>query len=572
MTQTFNPHGSAAGTPVKPHNVLEIDGLTIDFPAIGGKPVVNNVSLNVREREIVALVGESGSGKTLTSLATLGLLPGGARIVSGSIRVDGIDVVGAASRTLRRLRGGQAGMIFQEPMSSLNPVLTVGFQIAEAVKLHAPEHRGNIGGRVVELLDAVGIARAAEVAEQYPHQLSGGMRQRVMIAIALAGTPRLLIADEPTTALDATVQAQVLELMVSITRKLHTSILIVTHDLGVVAQLADRVVVMEHGFVREEAPTLGLFDAPSHSYTRRLLAAVPRIDRNAPPLIAGNYRKELLRIDSLRKTYAAERRFFNRGSTVDALRDVSFSVQAGRTLGVVGESGSGKSTLGHIIARLTHSDGGRVFFEGRDVTNATGATLGHLRKDIQIIFQDPFGSLDPRMRIDETVTEPLISQKLIAPKEVRDKAAELLETVGLPAVFCDRLPHELSGGQRQRIGIARALATRPKLIVCDEPVSALDVSIQAQILDLLKRLQREFGLTYIYIAHGLESVHAMSVDVAVMQQGRIVEYGPRDQIFDEPSHPYTRQLLSAMMVPDPRQSRFRKAGAEPWKSRQGDLS
>lgn len=536
--------------------VLDIKRLTIDFPSSGKGAVVSDVSLTIGEREIVALVGESGSGKTLTSLASVGLLPVGARITSGSIFAGDTDIIRASIRDFRRLRGGQIGMIFQEPMTSLNPVLTVGFQIAEAVKLHAREHRDRVWKRVLELLDAVGIAKAHYVATQYPHQLSGGMRQRVMIAIALAGTPRLLIADEPTTALDATVQAQVLDLMISVTRDVGASILLVTHDLGVVAQLADRVVVMEKGEIKEQADTLTLFDNPQHSYTRQLIAAAPRIEKRVSQDSVAATAQELLRVEGLTKTYPAERRLFDRGASgTDALKKIDLKVFSGKTLGVVGESGSGKSTLGHVLARLTDSDNGKVIFDGQDVTNIAGAALSRFRRDVQIIFQDPFGSLNPRMRIDDIITEPLVSQKLIRGRDVRSKAVELLKAVGLPEDFGQRLPHELSGGQRQRVGIARAISTRPKLIICDEPVSALDVSIQAQILDLLKRLQEEYGLTYIYIAHGLESVHAMSADVAVMQGGSIVEYGSRDQVFDQPAHAYTRKLLAAMMLPDPRQRR-----------------
>jgi peptide/nickel transport system ATP-binding protein len=555
------PFPEPSPAPSAPRAVLEIEDLTIAFPG-APEPVVRNASLSVAERQIVAIVGESGSGKTLTSLSAVGLLPPSARI-GGRVRVGGVDVIGAEEQVLRKLRGGTVGMIFQEPMTSLNPVMKIGRQIAEVVELHGGLDRQQVRPRVIELLDAVGITRPSLVANQYPHELSGGMKQRIMIGMALAGRPRLLIADEPTTALDATIQVQVLELILKVARDLDASVLLVTHDFGLVAEVADDVVVMNRGEVVERAGVFDIFRRPRHSYTRHLLDSLPRIDNGPEPVAAvpsgETAAPPLLKVEGLSKTYRSKANWLAPAESTVALADIDLRLEEGRTLGIVGESGSGKSTLGHLIAGLVAPDAGSIVYEGAPVRPSAVAQRSAFRANVQFMFQDPYSSLNPRMTVRDIVTEPLIVQHLIAPRETADRAADLLQQVGLPTHFGDRLPHELSGGQRQRVGLARAISTHPKLVICDEPVSALDVSVQTQILKLLKKLQEDQGIAYIFIAHGLEGVHFMSNDIAVMRHGKIVEYGPRYQVFNDPQHPYTRRLLSAMMVPDPERSRFRGA-------------
>ncbi|NTA83837.1 dipeptide ABC transporter ATP-binding protein [Agrobacterium tumefaciens] len=532
----------------------------------GEQSLVRGVDLDVFPNEIVALVGESGSGKTLTALSVLGLLPKGAFFYADIATVNGKDIMRLNNCGWRDLRGSEVGIVFQEPLSSLNPVLTIGDQIGEVLHYKKGLARKARDDRAAELLDLMGISDPRSVLGKYPHQLSGGMRQRVMLAIAMAGEPRLLIADEPTTALDNAIQNQVLELLVQTVARTHIGLLFITHDLSIVAQIADRVAVMKDGALVESAPVSAVFAQPEHAYTRRLVSLAPRIPAVVmdgspayPKPVAQDEEPKvpLLEVRDVVKRYPAQGGAFARSSDPLALDRVSASIWPSKTLGLVGQSGSGKSSLARVITGLTAPDSGSVLFEGADIFSKAGKEATKRGRDIQMIFQDPFSSLNPRMKIAAIVTEPMDAHGLLAGKSIEGAAVELLETVGLPADFARRYPHELSGGQRQRVGIARALSVRPKLLVCDEPVSALDVSVQAEILALFKALQPLFGLTYLFIAHGLDSIYSVSHDVAVMQGGQIVEQGLRDEVFGNPKHPYTRSLLAAMLDSDPQSSRFR---------------
>lgn len=550
----------------------------------GFRTLVSGLDLDVNVREIVAVVGESGSGKTLTGLSVLGLLPPGLTFRADRATLNGRDLTQCTERDWRALRGSEAAMVFQEPLSSLNPVLTIGNQITEILKYKTDLPRRARRDHAAQLLRDVDIPRIPQVLDDFPHQLSGGMRQRVMLAMAMAANPALLIADEPTTALDNTVQRQVLELIARTAERSGVAVLFVTHDLSVVANLADRVVVMNQGLTVETGAVEQIFRAPAHDYTRKLISLAPRRPAPLPVSAADRARSRvtprsdaplalvhpggatrsmtsaialdepLLRVEGVSKRFDCNRR--SDGVSVAALSQVSVELRPGSTLGVVGESGSGKSTLARVITGLIQPDAGRVWFQGRDLvaSDRAGTRRG---RDIQMVFQDPFASLNPRMRIADIVTEPMRACGMVDARGVRQAAQALLDAVGLPADAVARWPHELSGGQRQRVGIARALSSRPRLVVCDEPVSALDASVQAQVLALLKRLQPEFGLSYVFIAHGLDSVYAISDTIAVMQAGRIVEQGARDQIFHDPQHPYTRKLLDAMLDSDPQHRLFR---------------
>lgn len=517
--------------------------------SIGGRSLVRGVDLEVHRNEIVALVGESGSGKTLTALSTLGLLPPTAQFTADEAVLNGHDLRGLRTEDdWRPLRGSDVGIVFQEPLSSLNPVLTIGDQIGEVLYYKRGMSRSQRRAEATDLLARMGLSRPGGLLDEYPHQLSGGMRQRVMLAIAMAGEPSLLVADEPTTALDNSVQAQVLELIVETAAQTGVGVLFITHDLSVVAQVADRVAVMRHGEVLETAPVRPLFKTPEADYTRRLIGLAPKVPavmrdpslaQPAPPA-----EKPLLELKGITKRYSRH------GAL--ALDDVSLTVNEGETLGLVGESGSGKSSLARIITGLARPDSGTGRFAGRDLFG------GGAGSELQMVFQDPFSSLNPRMRIGSSIIEPLRAKGGHSRDALRDRAEALLETVGLRRDMIDRLPHELSGGQRQRVGIARALSVQPRLLICDEPVSALDVSVQADILALLQKLRTEFSLTTIFIAHGLDSVYSVSDRVAVMQKGRLVEYGPRDAVFGTPQHEYTRSLLGSILDSDPDNSRFRR--------------
>lgn len=529
----------------------------------GDLPLVRGVDLDVHRGEIVALVGESGSGKTLTALSTLGLLPPTARFTADQALLNGHDLRGRQTEAdWRALRGSEVGIVFQEPLSSLNPVLTIGDQIGEVLWYKRGLSRAQRRTEATDLLARMGLARPAELLNEYPHQLSGGMRQRVMLAIAMAGDPALLIADEPTTALDNSVQAQVLELIVETAATSDVGVLFITHDLSVVAQLADRVSVMRQGEVVEAQPVHDLFANPKDDYTRRLIALAPHV----PAVVADPTRVQipdpalreekplLLELKGITKYYAPPGGFGWRAKGTPALDGITLDIREGETLGLVGESGSGKSSLARIITGLSRPDAGEARFMGRDLFGPEQAR----NSDVQMVFQDPFSSLNPRMRVGEIIVEPLRAKHPMPLDARRAEAERLLGTVGLTPTMADRLPHELSGGQRQRVGIARALSVKPRLLICDEPVSALDVSVQAEILALLQGLRTSFNLTTIFIAHGLDSVYAVADRVAVLEKGHLVEEGPRDAVFGLPRHAYTRKLLGAILDSDPAKSRFRR--------------
>ena len=547
--------------------MLEIDNLCIAFETKDGlRPTVNRMSLTVRPGEIVGLVGESGSGKTLMSLAVMGLLPENARVTSGSIRVAGEDVLSLDGAALRKLRGCRLSMVFQDPMSSLDPVFTCGDQIVDAIRIHEKVSRAQAWRRGVELLRKEHIADPERCMRSYPHELSGGQCQRVMIAMAVACRPQVIIADEPTTALDVTVQKQVLEILKELNREVGAAILLITHDLGVVSEVADRVVVIYRGDKMEEAATAELFRAPKSDYTRALIAAMPllgeRRDRlptvsaHGAPRIASvapvseparkrtDGRGPMLSVRDLRKTYRVRDGAFTPTKEFVAVDGVSFDIAARTTMGLVGESGCGKSTLSRLIMRLFDADSGSIRFDGDEMIGLKGTSLRRKRRDMAMIFQDPYGSLNPRQTVEELIAEPLIVN---GRKSERARVVpQMLDCVGLPRDAAARFPHEFSGGQRQRIAIARALALRPALVICDEAVSALDVSVQAQVLNLLKDLQTEFDLTYLFISHDLSVVEHVSDTIVVMEKGKIVERGTAATIFTAPTHEYTRRLLGAV--------------------------
>ena len=542
--------------------LLKINDLRVNIDTARG-PItpVNNVSLEIGPGEMLGLVGESGSGKSMTAMSILQMLPAeSARITGGSITFDGDDLVAMPERKLRQIRGGKVGTIFQEPMTALNPVLSIGDQLTEPVRKHLGMNRRQAYARGLEMLDMVGIRDPKRVMADYPFQLSGGMRQRVMIAMAMSCEPKLLIADEPTTALDVTTQLQILDLMVGLQRDHGTAILLITHDLGVIAQTCQRVAVMYGGQIVETATVDDLFERPQHDYTRRLLSFLPKpedrpgttqpreraaIDTTAAPL---------LEVKNLTMHYETRRPhpLAPKPEPVKAVDGVSFSVQRGSTLAIVGESGSGKTTTGRAVLRLVEPTAGSVLFDGRDILAMNPDAMRAARSDMQIIFQDTYASLDPRWHIGRSLAEPLVTHSELGKTERADRVAEILELVGMEPSHADRFPHEFSGGQRQRIGIARALMLNPSFIVCDEPVSALDVSVQAQVLDLMKKLQAELGLTYLFISHDLSVVAEMADDVIVMNRGRIVEQASVAQLYNAPQHPYTKALLAAVPQADPR--------------------
>ena len=542
--------------------VLDVDRLTIvaRSPA-GDTPLVEDLSFELRRGETLCIAGESGSGKSMTSLAIMGLLPQPAvRVAAGSIRFGGDDLTSLDERAMRRIRGDRIAMIFQEPMTSLNPVLSIGRQLIEAIETHTSETRTQSRARAIEALKAVRIPQAEQRMRQYPHELSGGMRQRVMIAMALALRPDILIADEPTTALDVTVQGEVLELLRDLQREFGTSIILITHDMGVVAEMADRVIVMRQGRIVEAGEAIPLFSAPREPYTRALLDAVPRMGdgmkgtgaaRSVKPV------KPILSVDGLTVRFDIKGGLLGRTThRVHAVENVGFQIGNCETFSLVGESGCGKSTIAKALTGLVPFTG-NVRLDGVPVSGLDREGRKRVRRDIQMIFQDPFASLDPRMRVGDLVGEPMVIHGIGSAQERRDRVAALFERVGLTADQLDRYPHEFSGGQRQRICIARALALRPKLIIADESVSALDVSVQARVLELLKELQNDFGIAYLFISHDMAVVENISDRVAVMYLGQIVEMGTRDQIFSDPRHPYTKRLIDAVPVPDPSRKRHR---------------
>jgi peptide/nickel transport system ATP-binding protein len=542
--------------------VLSVRDLNVDARTPEGrKPVLQDVSFDLTGGETLCIAGESGSGKSVTSLSIMGLLPKASlRVASGSILLGDRDLARLSDRAMRSVRGGDIAMIFQEPMTSLNPVISIGTQLVEAIREH--QGRDNAEAVALQMLDAVHITEPARRMKQFPHELSGGMRQRVMIAMALSCRPKVLIADEPTTALDVTVQAQILRLMRELKQEFETSIILITHDMGVVAEMADRVVIMQNGRIVEQGTAVDIFKRPSQAYTQQLLAAVPRLGSHAgtdgPPRVTtssnGGYqldRSSVLNVRNLNVSYGSKAsRLFKGKPPVNAVSDVSFDILPGETLGLVGESGSGKSTTGKAVLGLIPFTG-NVLIDGRDIGALSQREMQPVRRTAQMIFQDPYASLDPRMAVGPAVAEPMVIHGIANKGERQDRVSELLRRVGLTPDAATRYPHEFSGGQRQRICIARALALKPKLIVADESVAALDVSVRARVLDLLLELQETMGLSYLFISHDMAVVERMSHKVAVMRSGSIVETGTRRQIFEDPQDEYTRALMAAVPIPDP---------------------
>ncbi len=528
-----------------PTRVLDVQDLWVRFGAVDA---VRGASFHIHDGETVALVGESGSGKSATALSILQLLPYPfATHPKGSIRLADAEMVGAPGVELRKRRGAVASMIFQEPMTSLNPLHTVEQQIAEVLRVHRGLNRRAARARVLELLELVRLPEPAERLGAFPHQLSGGQRQRVMIAMALANEPRLLIADEPTTALDVTIQQGILELLRELQQRLGMALLLISHDLGVVRAMADRVAVMQQGEIVEQGDCAQIFSAPVHAYTRHLLGSEYKL----PPALPAD-RAALLRVHELCVSYPRGKAWFKAPPQFMAVDHVSFTLAPGETLGVVGESGSGKTTLGLAVLRLLKCAGG-IEFDGVDLQHADKPTLKATRRHMQMVFQDPFGSLSPRMSLQQIIEEGLlVHEPGLSDSERGERVSGALTEVGLDAGFRNRFPHEFSGGQRQRISLARALVLRPKLIVLDEPTSALDRSVQAQIIDLLRALQTKHQLAYLFISHDMNVVRALSTHVLVMRNGKVMEHGPALRVFDAPQSEYTRELMAAAFLPAPR--------------------
>ncbi|MCB8892045.1 ABC transporter ATP-binding protein, partial [Bordetella pertussis] len=524
--------------------LLSVRDLTIALPRGGDREyAVRDVSYDIRVGEILCIVGESGSGKSMSANAIMGLLPDYLQPQGGQILFRGKDLLRQDEATLLSMRGKDMAMIFQEPLSALNPLMTVGEQIGEVMRVHDAYPGPQRQRRVLELLAFVGLPDPAVLCDVYPFRLSGGQRQRVMIAMALALEPALLIADEPTTALDVTTQAQILALIARIQKEKGMGVMFVTHDFGVVAEIAHRVAVMEQGILVEQGPAEEVLNRPQHPYTRRLIAAVPHRRADARPPVAQD--APVLAVDKLCKTYVTGHGWFGKKRVVRAVDEVSFEVRRGETLGIVGESGSGKSTIGKCLLKLIGIDGGKLVFNGRDIAGLSESQFRPLRKDIQMIFQDPFASLNPRQTVGRIISDgPVANGKTRAQAEAR--ARELLTLVGLDPSAFDRYPNQFSGGQRQRIGIARALALEPQVLVADESVSALDVSVQAQVLQLLHELQQRLRIALIFITHDLRVAAQICNAVLVMHRGKVVEYGTPAQIFDQPQNPYTQQLIAAV--------------------------
>ena len=554
--------------------VLAVRDLTTSFRVQGEwKAVVRDVNFDIEARETVAVVGESGSGKSVTALSIMRLVPTANGRIAGHVALEGRALTELSEEAMRDVRGGEIGMIFQEPMTSLNPVLTIGFQVSEALRRHRDLRIAEADREALRLFDLVRISDARRRFNEYPHTFSGGMRQRVMIAMALACRPKLLIADEPTTALDVTIQAQILELIRELQGEIGMSVMFITHDMGVVAEIADRVVVMLEGEKVEENDVVRLFAAPHHPYTRRLLAAVPKLgslsgsamprrfpsDRSEAVSDEPDRRGEpILQVMDLTTRFPVRGGLFGRATgNIHAVEGVSFSLRDGETLSLVGESGCGKSTTGRSILRLIEPQAGSIRFEGRDVRQAGKAELRGIRKRLQMIFQDPYGSLNPRKTVGSAIREPMLVHGLCNREEADERVEKLLLQVGLEPDHALRFPHEFSGGQRQRLCIARSLGLEPRVIVADESVSALDVSIKAQVINLMLDLQAELGLAYLFISHDIAIVERVSHRIAVMLLGEVVEIGPRAAVLDVPRHPYTQKLIRAVPRPDPGQRRGR---------------
>ncbi|WP_105385926.1 ABC transporter ATP-binding protein [Neorhizobium alkalisoli] len=578
LSGTAMEQGGGSVTPV-----LSVRNLSTSFRVNDEwRTVVRNISFDVAPRETVAIVGESGSGKSVTSLSIMRLLPKNSSRIEGQVFLNGRELLTLQEEQMRQVRGNDISMIFQEPMTSLNPIFPIGKQIAEALTVHKEISKAEAKAEVVRLLEKVRIPNAKSRFDEYPHQFSGGMRQRVMIAMALASRPKLLIADEPTTALDVTIQGQILDLIKVLQEEEGMSVLFITHDMGVVAEVADRTIVMYRGDAVETGATDDIFHRGNHPYTRALLSAVPRLgsmgERALPlrfPIIdvktgeqqpladvsdtVAKGKTPILDVKDLTTRFDIHSGLFGRKSgAVHAVEKVSFNLFEGETLSLVGESGCGKSTTGRSVTRLITPTSGEVMLDGYEVMKLDQPTLRKMRRSIQMVFQDPFASLNPRMSIGSAVMEPFIEHNLGTKNQARDKAASLMDKVGLSADMMKRFPHEFSGGQRQRIAIARALMLDPKVIVADEAVSALDVSIKAQVCNLLLDLQQSLNLAFLFISHDMAVVERVSHRVAVMYLGEIVEIGPRAAVFENPQHPYTRKLMSAVPIPDPSRRRVKR--------------
>ncbi|WEK06639.1 MAG: ABC transporter ATP-binding protein [Candidatus Devosia phytovorans] len=537
--------------------LVEIEDLKVTFRHYGGSvEAVRSISFSLEEGESLGIVGESGSGKSVSCSALLRLLPATAEVQAKAMRLDGVDVLKANKEDLARLRGRAAAMIFQDPMTAFDPVFTIGHQIVETIQAHRKLSKKDARIEAEQLLLRVEIKNARDVLDYYPHQLSGGMLQRAMIAMALSCRPKVLIADEPTTALDVTIQAQILQLIKKVQAEFGMALIMITHDLGVIAETVDRVLVMYQGAVMEQGPVQQIFDAPQHAYTKQLLAS---LHASFEPSRGDDEATPALELRGLAKAYRIRRRrgFRTDYSDFHAVREVNIALPRNRIVAIVGESGSGKTTTGMMAMRLTDASRGQILLHGTDISELSPEALKPWRKQMQIIFQDSYSALDPMMTLVQIIAEPLHIHKIGTPREQEAKALDWLTRVGLNASFASRYPHELSGGQRQRVAIARALVLEPSVLVADEPTSALDVTVKAQIIGLLKKLQAELGLSMLFISHDLSTVKSLTDSVVVMYRGRVVEEAPTARIFAEPQHPYTRALLDAVPATNPRDKRAR---------------